>query len=293
MRLRYVFIINSFGSNDNRYIINSINEVCNSLNIEYVIELNSPQLSTEDIVKKYSDSQNILFVVGGDGMINKVANASVGTKNILGVIPYGTGNDFQKTIDETLIEGINKIDIAKINNKYFINTACFGIDADIANDDSFVHNKFIPKSQRYNASVIYHFLSYKPRDMEISIGNNIIKNNYTTVVVANGRYYGGKYRIGTNSFLTDGLLDVYLVNSLPKLKMAKLILGMNKGLHEKADDVKKFLTNELIIKLDNNLKCNIDGEILEDKEFNISIVQDGINLYKDTTLVNKILKKRL
>lgn len=291
MRLRYVFIINSFGSNDNNYIINSIKSVCDNLGINYVIEINSPALSTNDIIKKYYSTENIIFAVGGDGLINKVSNQIFKSQNILGIIPYGTGNDFQKTIDETLYEGVNQIDIVKINNKYFINTACFGIDADIANDDSFIHNKFIPKSQRYNASVIYHFLKYKPRNIEIEINNQLFKNDYTTVVLANGRYYGGKYKIGTNSSLTDGLIDVYLVNSLPKLKMARLILGMNNGLHEKSNATTKILTNKLNIKLDNNFKCNIDGEILESNEFNINVIQNGICLYKDTNLVNKILKK--
>lgn len=291
MRLRYVFIINSFSSNNNNYIIDNIKSVCNDLGINFIIEKNGPDLSTEDILNKYYSTENIILAVGGDGLINKISNGIFGSKNMLGVIPYGTGNDFQKTINETLYEGFNQIDIVKINNKYFINTACFGIDADIANDDSFVHNKFIPKNQRYNASVIYHFLKYTPRNIEIEINNQLYKNNYTTVVLANGRYYGGKYKIGTNSSLTDGLIDVYLVNSLPKLKMAKLILGMNKGLHEKSNETSKILTDKLKIKLDNNFKCNIDGEILESNEFNINVIQGGINLYKDSDLVNKILKK--
>lgn len=291
MRLRYVFIINSFGSNNNSYIINSIKSVCIDLGINYVIEINGPDLSTDDIVKKYYSTENIIFAVGGDGLINKVSSKIIGSKNMLGVIPYGTGNDFQKTINETLYEGFNQIDIVKINDHYFINTACFGIDADIANDDKFIHNKFIPKNQRYNASVIYHFLKYKSRNMEIEINNKTLKNTYTTVVLANGRYYGGKYKIGTNSSLTDGLIDVYLVNNLPKLKMARLILGMNKGLHEKSDATTKILTDSLKIKLDNSFKCNIDGEIIESNKFDINVIQNGISLYKETNLVNKILKK--
>ena len=291
MRLRYIFIINSFGSNDNSHIFTNIKNVCENLGIDYIIEFNSPYLSTEDIVKKYYYSQNIIFAVGGDGMINKVANEIIGTKNILGVIPYGTGNDFQKTINETIDDGITNIDIAKINNKYFINTACFGIDADIANDEEIIHNKYIPKSQRYNASVIYHFLKYKARNIEVIISDKTYKKDYTTVVLSNGRYYGGKYKIGTNSSLTDGLLDVYLVDSLPKLKMAKLILGMEKGLHEKSKNVTKISTNNLTIKLNDNFKCNIDGEILEDKVFDVKLLPNSIKLYNDKELVKKLIKK--
>ena len=291
MRFRYIFILNSFGSNNNKYIISTIKTVCSNLGINYMIECNSPNFSTEEIVKKYSNTENIIVAVGGDGMINKVVNTLIGTNNILSVIPYGTGNDFNKTIDETLNDGITNIDIVKINEKFFINTACFGIDADIANDEAIIHNKFIPKNQRYNASVIYHFLKYKSRNIEVVTNDKKIKKDFTTVVVSNGRYYGGKYKIGTNASITDGLLDLYLVDSLPKLKMAKLILGMEKGLHEQSNKVTKIYTNSLTINFENSFKCNIDGEILKDKTFDISVLLNEIKLYKDSELVKKLLKK--
>lgn len=291
MNLRHIFIINSFGSNDNSIIYNQIKKICTNLDINYVIEINNPYVSTEEIINKYKDTENIIFAVGGDGMINKVVNNIVGTNNILGIIPYGTGNDFQKTINETLDDGITNIDVAKINDRYFINTACFGIDADIANDEEIIHNKYIPKSQRYNTSVIYHFLKYQPRNIEVIINDQKINKSYTTVVLANGRYYGGKYKIGTNSSLTDGLLDIYLVDSLPKLKMAKLILGMEKGLHEKSNNVTKISTDSLTVKFNDKFKCNIDGEILEDNVFKVNILPNNIKLYNNQELVKKLIKK--
>ncbi len=288
--MKYIFIINNFGNNDPSFIYKRIIEVCDNLKLDYTLELNSQFYTTDMILKKYQDKQDIIIAVGGDGMINKVANGIANTDNILGYIPYGTGNDFHKTVIDTMEEGITPIDLVKINNQYFINIACFGIDADIANDEKIIHNKFIPKSQRYNLSVIYHFIKYHSRKLEILIDKDTIINDFSTVVLANGRYYGGGYKVGTNSSLTDGLLDVYLFRDMPKIKMAKSILGMKNGSHEFIPELQKIATSKLCIKSETPFKSNIDGEMLESDEFNIELNPKKLKLYNNQDLIKRILK---
>ena len=72
--------------------------------MEFIIEINSEELSTEDIVAKYRDQKNILLAVGGDGMVNRVLNGIAGTDNILGIIPLGSGNDFYRSVEKDLKE---------------------------------------------------------------------------------------------------------------------------------------------------------------------------------------------
>ena len=287
--MKYVFLINSFSlGKETADISKRISIVCKELNIDYVIEVNSLKYSTEDIINKYKDSENIIIALGGDGTINRALNSIVGTNNILGYIPCGTGNDFYKTNRELLDEGINEIDLVKINDKYFINTACFGIDADIANTDDIVHSSIIPKSQRYNVAILKHFLKYKARHMKVIINGKEYEDDYTTVVVCNGKYYGGGYKIGPHANVNDGLVDVYLVEKLPKIGMAKLILGMKKALNEKSDKVTMIRSDSLKIITDEEVVSNIDGDKLADKEFNIEVIQGGIKVYYDENLINKI-----
>ena len=82
--MKYIFLINKFSVKDDTVeLIKRINETCNKLNVEYVIEINSDEISTEDIVNKYKNSTNIIFAIGGDGTINRVLNGLVGTENVL------------------------------------------------------------------------------------------------------------------------------------------------------------------------------------------------------------------
>ena len=291
--MKYIFLVNKFSVKDNTVeLIRRINETCNKLNVEYVIEMNSDEISTEDIVNKYRNSSNIIFAIGGDGTINRVLNGIVGTENVLGFIPYGTGNDFYRTNKEELEEGINKIDLVKINDKYFINIACFGIDADIANESDIIHSKLIPKSQRYNVGILYHFLKYKARHMRILIDSEAYDKNWTTVAVCNAKYYGGGYKISPNSSLTDGLVEVYLVEDMPKLVMAKTIGGMKNGSHEKSKHVKKVCVPKLRIEADQEFACNIDGEDYVDSKFDIEVIPKGMRVYYNQELIDGISRVR-
>lgn len=288
--MKHIFIINSYTIKDNDKIINKIKEYCKNNNIDYVIEINSVNNETEVILGKYKNSKNIIYAVGGDGMINRVLNNIVNTENILSIIPYGTGNDLYKYIKEKINSEFNKIDIVKINDRYFINTACFGIDADVANNKDLIKSKLIPKKQRYNISVINSYFKYKNRELEIKVNNEKLNGLYTTIAVCNGKYYGNGFMIAPLSEINDGLLDIYIAEDLSKIKMLNLILKLKIGKHENSKDIRKIRTNRISIKSKDKIKCNIDGEILEDNIFNIEIINKGIELYYNKELIEYVLR---
>ena len=93
--MKYIFVINSFTLKDEiNEVIHRIKDFCVKNNMEFEVEINNEDNSTEDIVKKYKKCGYTIVAVGGDGMINRVLNALVGTNNTSGFIPCGTGNDF-------------------------------------------------------------------------------------------------------------------------------------------------------------------------------------------------------
>ena len=289
--MKYIFILNSFTlKTEVEKIKRRIEEYCTKENMEFIIEINSEEVSTESIVAKYRDQKNILLAVGGDGMVNRVLNGIAGTDNILGIIPLGSGNDFYKSVEKDLKEYYNTCDLIKINDRHFINVACFGIDADVANKKGEVTSKLIPKSQRYNASLLKTFSQYKCRNLEIEINGETLSGEYTTVVVCNGVYYGNGYKISPNSNPTNGLLDVYVVDKVNKLRMVNLILKMKEGNHLNEKEVHHYQTNKIIIKSPTSFVANIDGEELFDRRFEIEVSKDGIMLYYDKSLIDSITK---
>lgn len=284
--MKYIFVINSFTLKDEiNEVIHRIKDFCVKNNMEFEVEINNEDNSTEDIVKKYKKCGYTIVAVGGDGMINRVLNALVGTNNTLGFIPCGTGNDFYRSVSKELKNEIEECDVIKINDRYFINVACFGIDADVANNKGLIKSKIIPKSQRYNVSVINSFLKYEPRHFILKINNEEIEGDFATVAVCNGGYYGSGYNISPNFKLNNGLIDVYAVEDDNKFNIMKMILSMKKGKHEKYKKVHKFQTNKLTIISNKEISSNIDGEELESKKFNIE-VKGKIKIYINKELIN-------
>ena len=284
--MKYIFVINSFTLKDEiNEVIHRIKDFCVKNNMEFEVEINNEDNSTEDIVKKYKKCGYTIVAVGGDGMINRVLNALVGTNNTLGFIPCGTGNDFYRSVSKEMKNEIEECDVIKINDRYFINVACFGIDADEANNKGLIKSKIIPKSQRYNVSVINSFLKYEPRHFILKINNEEIEGDFATVAVCNGGYYGSGYNISPNFKLNNGLIDVYAVEDDNKFNIMKMILSMKKGKHEKYKKVHKFQTNKLTIISNKEINSNIDGEELESKKFNIE-VKGKIKIYINKELIN-------
>lgn len=290
--MKHIFIINTIaGRGRYQKILPNIEKVCKEENIDYEIRYITKELNGVDIVKEYENEENIIYIVGGDGTLTKALQGIVGTKNKLGIIPVGSGNDTYKAI-KVLPEGETKIDLAKINSTYFINVACSGIDAEVGHNMEYLRKTKIPTSQLYNASIVYTFVKFKFKNIKIKTKIKEINDKYTIVSICNGGYYGGGYNIAPKSQLTDGLLDIYYVEKMSKIKMLPLILKLKKGKHEGKRRVHKFRANHVDISLDEETIFNIDGKKLIGKDFAIDIIPQAITIYNNNILVDKIMKNK-
>ena len=290
--MKHIFMVNRFSLRERLGdYLERIEKAAKELKLDYKIEINDDNNSTEDILKKYKRSEHIIYAVGGDGILNRVVNAIYGTKNKLGCIPAGTGNDFNRTIVEALDEGDNQVDLIKCNNMYFINVGCFGVDADIANDDSIVHNKWIPRSQQYNVGVVKHILKFKPYTFTIKWDKEQATSKLATITICNGRYYGGGFHVNPDGKYDDGKIDIYLVHAKNRRKLIKYLLKLLKGKQETLELVEHIKTDNFVITSEEKIGGNLDGELLTSNEFELSVVPKAMTVYYNKQLVDLINNK--
>jgi len=79
----------------------------------------------------------LIVAGGGDGTINAVASALVGTETVLGVLPLGTLNHFAKDLGipaalesavESLATGrVMAVDVGVVNGHIFVHTSALGL----------------------------------------------------------------------------------------------------------------------------------------------------------------------
>lgn len=287
--MKFVYVVNRFNLKEKtQNIINKLQTLSEKHHRDYEICLIEDPGEAKEKISAYRNGSHIITAIGGDGSINLLLNDLIGTDNILSFIPHGTGNDFYRYCKENLSDGIHEVDLVQINERCFINVACFGIDADIANDDNFIHNRLIPASMRYNAGVVYYFLTYKPRQMEVTVNGKTFSQSFTTIIAANAKDYGGGYRPSPHSDIQDGKIEVLLVDPLNKLRMAKTILSMKDSSHLKSPAVHLFETDSLSIRCSTPISANIDGEPLTSDHFDLKIVPKGFRIYLDHSFVQEM-----
>ncbi len=287
--MKYIYLVNRFNLKDKTaQIVEQLKKASEEFGRSYEIVISDTVKEALDLKDRFQETEDIVTAIGGDGSINNILNQIVGTKNILSYIPIGTGNDFYRANLEDLEDGIRDVDIIRINDRYFINVACFGIDADIANDEKFIHNRFIPESMRYNAGVVYHFLTYKPRKIKIECGDRVIEKELTTAIVGNAKYYGGGYKVSPYGKIDDGIMEIYLVDRLNKAKMANIILSMKNAGHLKNPALHSLTGNKVIISSDQPFGANIDGETLRSDRFELELIPKAIKLDFDRKFIERM-----
>ena len=288
--MKHIFLLNRFSLKKNLDKYKSVIEsVAKELELDYVIEVNSQEVSAEDILEKYRDGTNIIYAVGGDGIMNRVVNAMIGTKNKVACIPAGTGNDFNRSVGEFFQPGDNLVDVIRCNDRYFVNVACFGIDADIANDNAIMHNILIPKGIQYKMGILKHLAKCKIRDFKLQWNGKIIKKRLAIVTVCNASYYGGGFHVNRSGRCDDGLLDAYIVSATNRRQLLTYLMKMLKGEHEEVRKIVEHVrTSKFTLTTNEKIGGNLDGEMYEGSSFEMEVLPKAMTFYLNKPLIDKI-----
>ena len=285
--MKYVFIINpASGKTDYDKIKQNIMKTLE--NEEYEIyETKAPKEATE-IASRFKNEENtVVYSVGGDGTLNEVVNGIAEGKCKLGIIPTGSGNDFYRSLKEAQTENV-RLDLGKVNGRYFINIASVGMDAETCNNANKIKSK-IKLHSSYYLALIHTFLTFKSKSLKLKIDKNVYAGDYIIAAICNGKYYGGGFKIAPVASFDDNQFDIYLVSKASKFKLIKILASLLKSEHEKYNEVRKYTGKNITITSENNLIVNIDGEITISKNIEIEMIEDALIIYNNNELVQKIM----
>lgn len=210
---------------------------------------------------------DIVVAVGGDGSVNEVAKGLTGYNVTLGIIPIGSGNglarhlnipmDISKAIEILNFGKTMLIDTVSINDNQFISIAGVGFDALVA--DKFAQSETRGFLTYFRiATRAYPF--YKPKKYELDIDGEIIKRRALFISFANSDQFGYNTTIAPNADITDGLIDVCIVQKIPMFKaplIAHLLLAKK---IDQSSYVEIIKARQVFLRRRKNEVINIDGE---------------------------------
>lgn len=195
-----------------------------------IVKSNSPGHGNE-IAKQARDYFDIITAFGGDGTINSVASALIGSDKVLAILPGGSGNGMVRSLNiplswrkamKVLIHGRDiHIDAGKINNKYFFNIAGIGLDAIMAK-----RYHLECKTRGMAPYVLYAFKEFlDPPSFPVKIieENREFEEEITILAFANLKQYGGQAIIAPFARPDDRLLDMCVLN---KFKLSDIPMNI-------------------------------------------------------------------
>ncbi len=290
--MKRIFIVNPIAGNGNALKISKdIKHICAEEKFNYEIIFTTGPGHAKAIAQKYRTKlgENIVYSVGGDGTLNEIVNGIANSNTILGVIPGGTGNDFYRSIGYSC-RPINKIDIGKVNDRYFINIASLGLDANIAQSANELKTKNIPNSLVYYISIIKELI--KITNINLLVDNRQQSEDFTMLSVCNGAYYGGGIKLAPHALINDGVFDIYEVSKATRIEILKVLKKLIKMEHDKSKFVNYWKTDYLVVESLIPLICNVDGEIIKSNKFVFENIEEGLHLlYEDHPKIMKLYKK--
>ncbi|MFO7657025.1 MAG: diacylglycerol kinase family lipid kinase [Bacteroidales bacterium] len=237
-------------------------------------------------MKAVSEGVRKVVAIGGDGTVNEVASALVGTKCALGIIPGGSGNGLARYLGIPLIHkeavrmlnncSIRKIDAGLVNKNYFFCTCGIGFDAHVGKVfDKLEGRGFL----NYVKTAVIEFFSYNPKKYKLFIDGIKIRERAFLVTFANAGQYGSNAYIAPAAQIDDGLLDICIMKPFPRFKW--LLLGLR--LFNKTIDKSKYLLifrgKEICVKRKKKYTIHIDGDPVKTKKnINVTVLQKALRV---------------
>lgn len=235
------------------------------------------------------DNYEYILVAGGDGTIDNAVNCmkKLNINLPIAILPVGTANDFAKFIGmpqdvEAACERIlnskpKKLDLGKINDKYFINVASTGLFTDVSQKTD-VNLKNTMGKLAYYVKGIEQLPNLRKLKVKVTSKEQVFDGYMYLMLVFNGQT-AGNLRLAYKAEVDDGLLDVLIVRGGMMKDIISLFIKMLKGEHlEDAAGLVYFKTSKLEIECHEDIVTDIDGEKGPDFPLVIECIKEGFEV---------------
>jgi diacylglycerol kinase family enzyme len=220
-----------------------------------------------------ADGVDTLLVAGGDGMVNSIGSALVGTSVALGVIPTGSGNGFARHFGIPLdlagaiqtLAGAWRlpIDVGTANGRPFFVTCSMAWDAAIVRGFEALPFRGIAP---YVFAAATELIGYdaQPFDVELDEGREKLSfPNPVIFTAANLTQYGGGAQIAPQARADDGLMEMVVVL---RQDLPFLLVNIGRLFNGTLDRLPQVLTRRfrtLAVRRRSAAPIQLDGELVE------------------------------
>lgn len=293
IRKEIVFVVNPIsGTQGKKAILKHIDERLDRNIYNYrIVETQYAGHATEIAKTAVMDGVDIVVAIGGDGTINEIARSLIHTDTALGIIPCGSGNGLARHLRipmdcKAAIDILNKnfqitIDYGKINDIPFFCTCGVGFDA-------FVSLKFADSGKRglltYLENTLNESLTYQPETYEIENDEGTVRHKAFLIACGNASQYGNNAYIAPQASLTDGLMDVTILEPFTVLDVPSLSFQLFNKTIDQNSCIKTMRTKKIKIRRKNPGVFHYDGDpVMGNENLEVEIIAHGLKVVTTDT----------
>ena len=214
---------------------------------------------------------DVVAAVGGDGTLNEVVNGLDGYDTPLGLVPAGTANDFARqtgipadadhAMDVILQRKPVLMDTASLNGRRFLNVSTGGMGAE-ATAETPSQAKHILGPIAYAITGLRKLVEFTPTHAVFRDRSGFaLECDFLMFAVGSARATGGGSLVTPHASTTDGLLDLCIVERMPRHDFARTMLRLRLGEHVGEEGVHYVRVTDVTIEGTKPLSVNIDGEV--------------------------------
>jgi diacylglycerol kinase (ATP) len=251
-------------------------------------EVTKSRLAKEPLQRAIREGAELIFVWGGDGMVQRSVDVLAGSDVPLAIVPAGTANllasnlGVPKTIDGAVAAGLHgtrrQLDVGRINGERFAVMAGVGFDARMIHDAT-------RELKRTLGRLAYVWtatknLRAKPFYAQVEVdGSEWYRGEATCVLFGNvGRAFGG-IRAFDDAHPDDGLLEVGIASADGVFDWARTIARSAFSTVSKSPFVHATKARCVAVKLERKVLYELDGgERAKSKRFSVEIQPAAMNV---------------
>ena len=227
----------------------------------------------EQVLAAVSGGTDRILVAGGDGSVHEAANGIMRAKR-------GARLRATQLLAARLAAGetLGRIDMGRMNERYFANGAGIGLDAKVTR---------IARSYSWPiGDFVYLFAIFRCMLDDIATPTmTLVAQDFewsgpiTLASISNGPWIGGMFHIAPMADNSDGQLELLIADPVSRRRVLTLLPRLMRGSHVHAPEIRHVSVKQLRIDAQAPLEAHLDGEMQQPTaHFDIEILPAALDL---------------
>ncbi|MCU0578653.1 MAG: diacylglycerol kinase family lipid kinase [Desulfobacterota bacterium] len=245
----------------------------------------APQQAGELACRAAEQGVETIGIHGGDGTVNEVINGLLGgpvrQETVLALLPSGTGADLVRSLglSHSLSRAAQQaaaghprpVDVCRAEftglaggpcRRYFINVADIGFGGEVVRYVN-SHSKRLGGRISFLIGLLATLACYPNKPIRVALdGQPPFEVRASSIVIANGQYFGGGMWVAPTARVDDGLLEIIVVGDVRRGEVLTNIPRLYRGTLAGHPKVQTFQAGKVLLESEAEVLIDMDGELV-------------------------------